>query len=61
MFEFIVKKDGYDDAVVDWFVLDGAPTVRGSLRDLRPDETVVVRLPAILSGSGYEDARNPVL
>ena len=61
LFEFIVKKDGFEEAVVDMFVLYGAPTVVGSLKDIRPDETVVVRLPGILSGSGYEDARNPVL
>jgi hypothetical protein len=51
-FELLLKKDGYEEAVVDSFVLYGAPTVPGSLRALRPRETVVVRLPGILSGTG---------
>ena len=61
LFELMLKKNGYDDAVADTFALYGAPTVAGSLRVVHPGETVVVRLPGIFSGSGYQDARNPVL
>jgi hypothetical protein len=60
-FELIVKKNGYQDSAVDAFVLYGAPTVPRSLRVIRPNETVVVRLPGIFSGGGHQDARNPVL
>jgi hypothetical protein len=61
LFELIIKKSGYQVAAVDSFVLYGAPTVPGSLRVIRPNETVIVRLPGIFSGGGYQDARNPVL
>ena len=61
LFELMLKKNDYDDAVADGFALYGAPTVAGSLRVVHPGETVVVRLPGIFSGSGYQDARNPVL
>jgi hypothetical protein len=62
LFELTLKKDGYEEEfVVATFVLYGAPTVRNSLRVVRPGETVVVRLSGILSGNGYQDGRNPVL
>jgi hypothetical protein len=60
-FRFVVMKQNQPDAVVDGFVLYGAPTVAGSLKAVRPGETVVVRLPGIFSKSGYQDARNPIL
>lgn len=61
IFEFMIVKPDQPEAVAHSFVLYGAPTVPGSLKELRPDETAVVRLPGILSGSGFVDARNPVL
>jgi hypothetical protein len=59
--ELMFERTGYDDWVADHFVLSGAPTVEGSLRIVHPGETVVVRMAGIFSGSGYQDARNPVL
>jgi hypothetical protein len=61
LFEFVVMKRNQPEAAVDRFVLYGAPTVAGSLKELRPGETVVVRLPCTLTRSGYQDARNPIL
>lgn len=55
------RRPGYADSVAATFVLYGAPTVTGSLHVVDPEETVVVRLASIFSGSGYRDERNPVL
>ena len=61
IFEFIIVKSGQPDAVAHMFVLYGAPTVPRSLKELRPGERAIVRLPGTFSGSGFQDARNPIL
>jgi hypothetical protein len=61
LFELILAKPGRQDFVVDRFVLYGAPTVAGSLKELKPKEGAVVRLWGVFSGSGFQDASNPVL
>ena len=61
MFEFVIVRANQPDWAVDTFVLYGSPTVAGSVRELLPGEAVTVRLAAVLSGSGYQDDRNPIL
>jgi len=61
LFELILAKPGRQDFVANFFVLYGAPTVAGSLKELKPKEGAVVRLWGGFSGSGFQDASNPVL
>lgn len=61
LFELILAKAGRQDFVANTFVLYGAPTVAGSLKELKPKESAVVRLWGVFSGSGFQDTSNPVL
>jgi hypothetical protein len=61
IFELIIARPANEDWVLDLFVLYGAPTVPGSLKRIEPGKSVTLRLPAVLTGSGFEDFRNPVL
>jgi hypothetical protein len=61
LFEFLIVRANQPNWAVDTFVLYGAPTVAGSVRELLPGEVVTVRLAAVLSGNGPHDSNNPIL
>lgn len=56
----LVRPDG-STFVADSVVLYGSPDVPDSLKTIAPGESVVVRLPATLTGNGAEDDSNPIL
>jgi hypothetical protein len=61
LFELLLVRTNQKDWSSDTFVLYGAPTVPGSLKELKPDESVTIRLSAALSGNGPQDLSNPIL
>jgi hypothetical protein len=60
-FDFVLLDPTREKFATDLFVLYGAPAIARSLIPLEPGESVTLRLPAMLSGNGYQDARNPIL
>jgi hypothetical protein len=61
VFALVLMRNAHPDWAVDTFVLYGAPAVPGSLRTIRPNETVTIRLSAVLSGNGDQGPRNPIV
>ena len=59
--EFLLLDPNRGKVATDLFVLYGSPSRAGSLIRLEPGKSVTFRLPAMLSGNGYQDERNPIL
>ena len=59
--EFVLIDAKGEKFSTDTFVLYGSPAIADSLVRLEPGESITFRLPAMLSGNGYQDERNPIL
>lgn len=60
-FEFVLIDLQRRKFATDLFVLYGSPAIAGSLTRLEPRESITFRMPAMLSGNGAQDERNPIL
>src|ERR1700752_4029771 len=60
-FDFVLLDPNRAKFATDLFVLYGSPPRTGSLIRLEPGKSMTFRLPAMLSGNGYQDERNPIL
>jgi hypothetical protein len=60
-FEFVLIDAKRGKSAIDLFVLYGSPAIPASLIRLEPGESITFRLPGMLSTSGYQDERNPIL
>ena len=60
-FEFVLLDPNRAKFATNLFVLYRSPRVTGSLIRLEPGKVMTFRLPAMLSGNGYQDERNPIL
>ena len=60
-FDFVLLDPNRAKFATDLFVLYGSPSRTGSLIRLEPGKSMTFRLPAMLSGNGYQDERNPIL